>query len=252
MKAYILPDLEAISHKAAEIFLHLSKQYISAANRFVVALSGGTTPGRLYALLGADIFRNAIDWDRIHFFWVDERAVPREDGESNYKLAYDTFLSKVPVRSSNIHRIKGEEGSDKAASEYERDMRAFFGISGFPAFDLIILGIGEDGHTASLFPGSESLKEKARLAVPVYMQQTKSSRITLTLPVLNNAGQIIFLVAGKSKSCIVRTILAGEEKGKQYPAGMVNSANNNIQWLIDQEAAGMVTGDKLRQTGQSG
>ena len=127
MSVYILPDLEAISHKAAEIFLHLAKQYISSANRFVVALSGGTTPRRLYTLLGSDIFRNAIDWNRIHFFWVDERSVPKEDEESHYKLVFDTLLSKVPVRASNIHRIKGEEGPDSAASEYERDIRAFFG-----------------------------------------------------------------------------------------------------------------------------
>ncbi|HZV47884.1 MAG TPA: 6-phosphogluconolactonase [Thermodesulfovibrionales bacterium] len=249
MKVYILPDLEAISLKVAEIFLRLSKQYISSANRFVVALSGGTTPKRLYTLLGSDIFRNAIDWNRIHFFWVDERSVPKEDEESNYKLAYDTFLSKVPVRTPNIHRIKVEEGPEKAASEYERDMRAFFGTSGFPVFDLIILGIGEDGHTASLFPGSESLKEKARLAVPVYMQKTKSNRITLTLPVLNNADQIIFLVAGKSKSHIVRSVLVGDKERKQYPAGLINPDNDKIQWLIDQEAAGNLTEKELQQAG---
>ena len=240
MSVYILPDLEAISYKAAEIFLRLSKQHISSTNRFVVALSGGTTPRKLYTLLGSDIFRNEIDWSNIHFFWVDERCVPGDDEESNYKLAYDTFLSKVSVRTSNIHRIRGEEGPDEAASEYERDMRAFFGTSGFPVFDLIMLGIGEDGHTASLFPGTISLEEKTRLAVPVYTKKLKSNRVTVTLPVLNNADQIIFLVAGRSKTHIVRSVLAGDKKRKQYPAGLINPANDKIQWLIDREAAGIV------------
>ncbi len=239
MRALILPDLEAISHKAAEIFLHLSKQYISSAKRFVVALSGGTTPKRFYELLGSDVFRYAIDWSHIHFFWVDERCVPKEHEESNYKLAFNTFLSKVPVRTSNIHRIKGEDSPDKAASEYEKVMRTFFGTSGLPVFDLIILGIGEDGHTASLFSGSESLKEKTRLAIPVYMRKPNSNRVTLTLPVLNNASRIVFLVAGKSKAHIVKEFLAGDKESKQFPAGLINLENDNIQWLIDREAAGI-------------
>ncbi|MFA6054543.1 MAG: 6-phosphogluconolactonase [Thermodesulfovibrionales bacterium] len=246
MKAYILPDLEAISHKAAEIFLHLSKQYISSAGRFVVALSGGTTPKRFYTLLGSDPLRHLIDWSRVHFFWVDERCVPKEDKESNYKLAFDALLSKVPVRTSNIHRIKGEDGPDEAASEYERDMPAFFGTSGLPVFDMIVLGMGKDGHTASLFPGSKSLEEKTRLVVPVYMKKPKSNRVTLTLPVLNNADQIIFLAAGKSKAHIVRSVLAGDKERKQYPAGLINPANDKIWWLIDREAAGIVTENKLQ------
>jgi 6-phosphogluconolactonase len=239
MRALILPDLEAISHKAAEIFLYLSEQYISSAKRFVVALSGGTTPKRFYELLGSDVFRDAIDWSHIHFFWVDERCVPKEHEESNYKLAFDTFLSKVPVRTSNIHRIKGEESPDIAASEYEKAMQAFFGTSGLPVFDLIILGMGEDGHTASLFSGSESLKEKTRLAIPVHMIKQNFNRVTLTLPVLNSAAHIIFLVAGKSKAHIVKAVLAGDKESKKFPAGLINLENDNIQWLIDREAAGI-------------
>jgi 6-phosphogluconolactonase len=237
MSVYILPGLEDISRKAAEIFLRLSKQYISSANRFVVALSGGTTPRRLYALLGSDIFSNEIDWSNIHFFWVDERCVPKDDEESNYKLAFDTLLSKVPVRISNIHRIKGEEGPEKGASEYERDIRAFFGISGFPVFDLIILGMGEDGHTASLFSGSKSLYEKTSLAVPVYMKKPKSDRITLTLPVLDNAEQIIFLVAGRSKAKVIGAILDPEQQYR-YPAGLIQPVHGFLTWLIDKDAAG--------------
>jgi len=239
MRALILPDLEAISHKAAEIFLHLSKQYISSANRFVVALSGGTTLRRFYALLGSDIFRNAIEWSQIHLFWVDERCVPKEHEESNYKLAFDLLLSKVPLSASNIYRIRGEESPDRAASEYEKDMLGFFGTSGFPVFDLIILGMGEDGHTASLFPGSESIKEKTRLAMPVYMMKPKFNRVTLTLPVLNNALHIVFLVAGKSKAHIVKSVLVGDKESKQFPASLINLPNDNIQWLIDREAAGI-------------
>jgi 6-phosphogluconolactonase len=249
MKVCVLPDLEAISRKAAEMFLNFSRQYVSSLNRFVVAISGGTTPGRLYALLASDIFRKAIDWSHIHFFWADERCVPKENDESNYGLTFYTLLSRVPVPPLNIHRIKGEKDPKQGAREYETDIRSFFGTSGLPVFDLIMLGMGEDGHTASLFPGSKSLKETERLAVPVYREKPESHRISLTLPVLNNARQVIFLVAGRSKANMVRLILKGGQERKRYPAGLIDPSHGNILWLIDQEAAGKLTDKELMQPG---
>ena len=233
----ILPDLEAISHQAASFFVAISRNSIATKGRFAVALSGGSTPRRLYTLLGSDPYRDKVEWRHVHFFWADERCVPKEDDESNFRLAYEAFLSKITVPASNIHRVKGEEDPEKGAKDYEDDLRKFFGMSGLPAFDLMILGMGEDGHTASLFPGSKSLEETIRLAFPVYMKRPKRDRVTLTLQVLNNSAQILFLVSGPSKAKIVHDVLGNEGKTERYPAGLINPSNGNIVWLIDREAA---------------
>jgi 6-phosphogluconolactonase len=168
--------------------------------------------------------------------------VPKEDEASNFRTAFDTFLSKIALPDKNIHRIKGEEAPDKAARDYEEEIRRFFGESERPGFDLIILGMGEDGHTASLFPGSKSLEERVRLAIPVYLGEPRKNRITLTLPVLNNADQILFLAAGPSKAGVLSEILGDGEKRKGFPAGLVRPAHGNMTWLIDQEAARKLRG----------
>ena len=240
----VLSDLEALSLHAASIFVSASKNSIAAKKRFAVAISGGSTPRRLYTLLGSDAYRHRVDWQSVHFFWVDERCVPKEDEASNFRTAFDTFLYKIALPDKNIHRIKGEEAPDKAARDCEEEIRRFFGESERPGFDLIILGMGEDGHTASLFPGSKSLEETIRLAIPVYLEEPRKNRITLTLPVLNNADQILFLVVGPSKAAVLSEILGDGEKRKWFPAGLVCPAHGNITWLIDQEAAGKLGGLK--------
>jgi 6-phosphogluconolactonase len=236
----ILPDLEAISHEAASLFVDASKDSITMRKKFAVAVSGGLTPRRLYTLLSVAPYRDQVDWQKVHFFWADERCVPKEDEASNFKTVFDRLLSKVPIPNENIHRIKGEEDPEKAARDYEADMREFFGASGLPAFDLVLLGMGEDGHTASLFPGSKSLEETARLAVPVYLGEPYGNRITLTLPVLNNAAQILFLVAGSSKATVLSEILSNGEKKNEFPTGRIRPARGTVIWLIDREAAGGV------------
>jgi 6-phosphogluconolactonase len=238
----VLSDLEALSLHAASIFVSASKNSIAAKKRFAVAISGGSTPRRLYTLLGSDAYRHRVDWQYVHFFWADERCVPKEDEASNFRTAFDTFLSKIALPDKNIHRIKGEEAPDKAARDYEEEIRRFFGESERPGFDLIILGVGEDGHTASLFPGSKSLEERVRLAIPVYLEESRRNRITLTLPVLNNADQILFLVAGPSKAGVLSEILGDGEKRKGFPAGLVRPAHGNMTWLIDLEAARKLRG----------
>ncbi len=232
VSVYRLSDLEAVSHRAASIFRVISKDCIASHGRFVLAISGGSTPRRFYALLGSNHYCRDIDWDKVHLFWVDERCVPKEDEASNFKAAFDNRLSKVPIPYNNIHRIRGEDGPERGAIGYEEDIRNFFGISGLPVFDLVILGVGEDGHTASLFPGSGSLREKERLVVPVHMKEAKPDRITLTLPLLNNAAHILFLVSGASKMRIAGNILGDKKKGKQYPAGLINPVHGDITWLI--------------------
>lgn len=231
----IFSDLDGISNEAVKIFVNLSKECISSTGRFVAALSGGSTPKRFYELLASDSYRRNVDWNNIHFFWVDERCVPKENEESNFRLAFDTLLSKVLIPAENIHRIKGEDGHVRGAQDYEDGLKNFFGV-GLPIFDLILLGMGEDGHTASLFPGSKPLDEKVRFAVPVYGE--KMNRITLTLPVLNNARRILFLVSGQSKADVLKDILENTEKRKKYPAGLISSAHGDITWLVTRDAAG--------------
>jgi 6-phosphogluconolactonase len=236
----VLSDLEAISHEAASLFINASRDSIAARKKFVVAISGGSTPRRLYTLLSSSPCRDQVDWQKVHFFWADERCVRKEDGASNFKTVYDRLLSKVPIPNQNIHRIKGEEEPEKAARDYEADIKEFFGGSGLPVFDLVLLGMGEDGHTASLFPGSKSLEETARLVIPVYAEKPNQNRVTLTLAVLNNAAQILFLVAGTSKATVLSEILKDENKRREFPAGRIRPVRGTVIWLIDQEAAGTV------------
>ena len=241
-KIEVLSDLEALSLRAAAIFVSASRNSIATRKRFAAAISGGSTPRRLYTLLGSEAYRHQVDWQHVHLFWTDERCVPKEDEASNFRTAFDTLLSKVALPDNNIHRIKGEETPDKAARDYEEEIRRFFGESERPGFDLIILGMGEDGHTASLFPGSKSFEETVRLAIPVYLAEPRKNRITLTLSVLNNADQILFLVTGPSKASVLSEILGEKEKKKKFPAGMVRPVHGNMTWLIDQEAAAKLGG----------
>ncbi len=234
-------DPEALGRAAADFFVTLAKQRIAAEGRFTVALSGGSSPKQLYAFLGSPSYRDAVSWPQAHFFWADERCVPPDHPESNYKLAFDTFLSGIHLPHANIHRIKGEEGPAAAAQSYEEDLRNFFGGPGVPLFDLIMLGAGEDGHTASLFPGSASLHERTRLALPVYLETPKPNRVTLTLPVLNHAAEVLFLATGRAKAGVVHAIV---ENGNpmRYPAGLVQPVRGNITWFIDRQAADLLTG----------
>jgi 6-phosphogluconolactonase len=229
-----------LSRAAVEFFTDLAKRCVASQGRFTVALSGGATPRRLYTLLGTTPYRENIEWGRVHVFWADERCVPGDHPESNFRLAADAFLSRVALPKENIHRIKGEEGAGRAAQDYEQELRSFFGPASFPVFDLIILGAGEDGHTASLFPGSASLQERTRLALPVSLEPPKLSRVTLTLPVLDHAAEVLFLVAGRAKAGVVHAIM---EKGNPmvYPAGLVRTAQGSSTWLIDRQAASLLT-----------
>lgn len=233
----IFPDLAGISRKASEIFLNLSEHYISLADRFTIALSGGRTPFRLYSLLGSDYFLNILNWNRIHFFWADERCVPANDHKSNFRLAFETFLSRSPVPEKNIHRIKGEEEPEKAASDYATEIRDFFGGPHLPVFDCVILGMGEDGHIASIFPDSELLADTLRLAAPVHMIKPETDRISLTLPVLNNAAHLLLLVSGKSKARVLKSVFEKRIRKVNPPAGFLKPLHGDITWLIDKEAA---------------
>lgn len=228
-------SVEEVSRRAADIF---AKEALAASGRFSVALSGGTTPGRLYSIL-ADEYAEIIRWEDVHFFSADERCVPKDHPSSNFKLANDLLLSRVPVPERNIHRIHGELGSDQAAITYERDLEGFFGLS-LPRFDLILLGAGSDGHTASIFP--DSTVDSAKTAVPVQIARLNSNRVTLTLPVLNNAATVVFVVTGENKAEIVRDVVVDRVP---FPAARVNPQEGNTVWLVDSSAAALLPGREV-------
>jgi 6-phosphogluconolactonase len=238
-KVRVFSDREEMSRAAAEQVVALSRS-AKASGRFALALSGGSTPARLYSLLGAPPYRDAIDWPSLHLFWADERCVPPDHPESNFKLVRDSLLSKVALPGGNIHRIMGEAGPERAAREYEESIRAFFGPALFPVFDLILLGTGEDGHTASLFPGAPALRERSRIAAAIVFEPPKLSRVSLTLPMLNHASQVLFLAAGRAKAGVVHEVLE-DGNPKQYPAGMVTPVRGRVTWMIDREAASLLS-----------
>jgi 6-phosphogluconolactonase len=219
------------------MFLQCSEQYTLLRGRFAVAVPGGFTPARLFQLLAGNPYSVRIAWDPIHFFWTDERCVPVYDHESNFKIANDNLLSRVNIPEANIHRIHGEEGPDSGSMSYEEELKRFFDTPAHPVFDLIILGMGEDGHVASLFPNTPALMEKRRLVVPVYRQGFMHDRISLSLSVINNAENILFLVSGGRKAHALKTVLSAEEDKGNYPAGLICPEHGTITWLADQEAA---------------
>lgn len=239
----VFSDLDAISHEAASLFIKLAKESVKAQTRFVAALSGGSTPRRLYSLLGSLPYRDQVDWPRVHIFWVDERCVPKDHEESNFKVVFDRLLSKVPIPGTNIHRIKGEELSEHGARDYEAHLKEFFGLKDFPIFDLVLLGMGEDGHTASLFPGSKWLNDTKRLVIPVHLKNPNLDRVTLTLPVLNHARNILFLVTGHSKAKVLAEVMTVKSHRHPYPAARIHPIHGRLLWFIDPESSSKLRSD---------
>ncbi len=235
-----MPDAPGLARAAAEMLREEIEGVLATRDRVAVALSGGATPRLFFRLLGAE-YRDNIKWRAVHLFWADERAVPPDHEQSNFRSVSEELLSKITLPPGNVHRIPGELAPEQAAAAYEADLQRYFGGAGLPEFDLIFLGVGEDGHTASLFPGAAALAEKERLAVAVDHTTTASWRVTLTLPVLNNASRVVFLVAGRSKTQIVRAILTAEGEDK-HPAGLIKPRRGTVVWLLDQEAAAGLPG----------
>lgn len=224
---------------AAEEVIRCAKEAVAERGRFTIALSGGSTPKNLFALLATNA-RTSLPWDKTFFFWGDERHVPPTDADSNYRMADEAMLSKIPVAASNVFRIPAEEPEASAVADtYERILREFFELKAgeFPRFDLILLGMGPDGHTASLFPGTAALQEKSRLVVANYVEKLKASRITLTLPVLNAARSVAFLVSGVDKATALHGVLESDAPGAQYPSKLVRPEDGQLTWFVDRAAA---------------
>lgn len=224
---------------AAEEVVRAANDAVGARERFTIALSGGSTPKSLYNLLATNA-RTTLPWDRMFFFWGDERHVPPDDPDSNYRMVNEAMLSKVPVPPGNVFRIPAENpDADDVAAAYEQTLRKFFQLDagGVPRFDLILLGLGPDGHTASLFPGTAGLKEKSRLVIANWVEKLKTHRLSFTLPVLNAAREVAFLVSGTDKAPVLKEVLEGNEPGEQYPAKLVQPKDGKLIWFLDRGAA---------------
>ncbi len=234
----VYKDLNALSNAAANLVLDCALASIEARGRFIFALSGGFTPKQLFSFFAADPWRRKLPWSKTHLFWVDERCVPPDHSESNYRLARDTFLDYLTLLPTQVHRITGEDGPDKAASAYEQELESFFN-GALPRFDAELLGMGENGHTASLFPGAAALHERKHWALPVHLKPPQLNRVTLTLPVLCNAGNILFLATGRNKAAVLHEIVEdGNPRG--YPAGLVQPASGKLIWMADRDAASLL------------
>lgn len=236
----VVPDADSLSRAAIAEFCRAADAAIAARGRFTVALSGGSTPRAAYALL-ADEHKDSLPWEKIFIFFGDERHVPPDHPDSNYRMANESLLSRVPLPPPNVFRVQTELSADIAARKYEDSLREFFQLppGSWPRFDLIFLGLGDDGHTASLFPGSAALKENTRLVVANWVEKFKTFRITFSFPVLNHAAEVLFLVSGAGKAPVIREIFSRSEK-KIFPAQMVHPEQGRLLWLADRQAASLL------------
>jgi 6-phosphogluconolactonase len=240
----VFPASAELTAAAAERFVAAASAAIDATETFSVALSGGTTPRALFAALASAEYASRVQWSRVHLFWGDERCVPPDDEDSNYRMARETLLDHVPVREANVHRIHGEDAPEDAAELYERELRRAFETPFGPPrsangsrFDLVLLGLGTNGHTASLFPHLQGVRERTRWAMAENIDTLQRWRITLTPVILNQAAEILFLVSGKEKAAILKRVLYGARETDELPAQSIAPVDGRLRWLVDAAAA---------------
>lgn len=232
----IQPDAEHLMQAAAEMVVSVAAKAITERGRFSIALSGGSTPRALYRLLASVPYWEQIDWGKAHLFWGDERCVPQDDDESNYRMTRESLIEQVPLPAANIHRVHGEMPPAEAAAAYEEELRQFF-AGDIPRFDLILLGMGDDGHTASLFPHTAALDETEKWVMANYVAQKNVWRITLTVPVINAAWQVAFLISGAEKAGRLREVLYGTHQPHDLPSQLIQPTRGTLVWLLDTAAA---------------
>ena len=235
----IFPDAGALAGAAARRFVGLAKDVVTRRGVFTVTLAGGSTPKDLYTLLATDpALRAAVPWSQIHFFFGDERHVPPGHADSNFRMANEAMFQRLEDQSLHIHRVPTElPDAVEVASRYEADLREFFGETNFPRFDLVLLGMGADGHTASLFPGTAALQEEKRWVAANWVEKLQAHRITMTIPVLNNAAEIIFLVTGADKAAVIAEVLGWKAGEHKYPVQMIRPRDGLRRWMLDERAA---------------
>jgi 6-phosphogluconolactonase len=251
-------DADEVALKAARRFARLADQYVVGCGRFTVALSGGSTPRAMNSLLAAPPFLDTVPWSSIYFFWGDERCVAPGHPDSNYRMARETLLSKAPVPDGNIFRIPADNPDhDRAAEEYEATLRNFFlkltpktstaPLPNVPRFDLVLLGMGPDGHTASLFPHTAALHTDDRIVVANYVEKLNSHRITLTGRTINNARNVTFVAAGGDKAESLKQVLEGSDQPETYPSQLIHPQNGSLLWMVDEPAARLLSGQTLER-----
>ncbi len=241
----VLPDGAAIARRAAQKFVEAGAAAVNEKGSFSVVLAGGSTPKTLYGLLVNDpALRAKVPWDKMQVFFGDERHVGPDHPDSNFRMANEAMISKSPLKPEQVTRIKGEyPDADQAAREYELAIRSYFKLADgeFPRFDLVLLGMGSEGHTASLFPGTRALHEKRRIAVSNWVGKLLAERVTLTPPAINNAAHVIFMVTGADKAPALTAVLERVYEPDQLPAQLIQPANGTLLWLVDTAAGGLLT-----------
>jgi 6-phosphogluconolactonase len=236
MQMQLAKNIDELSHQFAQWLVTYIEQTLAGQNRFTIALSGGGTPKKLYELLASSSFKNQIDWQRLHFFWGDERFVPGKDERNNSKMAFATLLDHVPVVKEHVHRIRTDMDPQESAAAYERLLHDYFDNQPY-TFDLVLLGLGDNAHTLSLFPGYPVIKENKKWVTAFYLQEQEMTRITLTAPVINESKRVAFLVSGGDKAAAVYHTIASEHDPDLYPAQIIQPFHSEVYWFCDEAAA---------------
>lgn len=245
-------DPERLAQAAAARFVQLAEAAIVARGVFTVALSGGSTPKRLYQILSSPEWCNQVAWNDVHLFWGDERHVPPTHSDSNYRMVRENLIDRVPIPATNLHRIRTENpDAAEAASDYEQELRLFFERTDAeqPQFDVVFLGMGANGHTASIFPGTTAIFEQKHLVVASWIEELQSDRITLTPPVINNAREVIFFVTGTEKATTLKAVLEGEYQPDRLPVQMIHPTQGKLVWMVDRAAAHLLSSAVLLTPG---
>ena len=252
----VWPDPESVAFAAAQLFSDAAEHAVSTRGLARVAISGGSTPKAMFALLADpnQPFAASVPWSKLHLYWVDERCVPPADADSNYRMTNEALLSKVPLPATQIYRMEGELPPDEAASRYETTLRNSMKLEGAesPAFDLLLLGMGDDGHTASLFSHTAALEEMGRLVVANHVVQKETWRITLTFPVINQARQVCFLIEGQAKSKVLAEVLTGPRDPERLPSQLIRPSSGSLRFLLDEAAAAGLPAPENRLTAPGG
>jgi len=237
----VFPNTIDLVRETATKIAAVARAGIHATGSASLVLSGGNTPRAVYELLASDEWRGRVDWPKLHLFWGDERAVPPNAPDSNYRMANESMIRKIPIPAGNVHRIPSERPPQEAALLYQAEIRKAFQLRDrqLPRFTLVLLGLGEDGHIASLFPNSAALQDRARLVTENYVESIHASRITLTMPVINNALSIVVIVSGKPKAGILRAVV--DTDVPEYPANMVRPIAGTVTWMVDADAASLIS-----------
>ncbi len=234
---HIFQDNPSFVSGAVDFIAGAAAQAIVARGRFVIGLSGGGTPKPIYARLAAAEYQTRVDWSKVHIFFGDERCVPPDDAKSNYRMTRNVWFDHAALPAENIHRIRGEDDPVREALRYEQDLARLYRTMAFPAFDLILLGIGDNGHTASLFPGTAALREKERWVVAQYVEVMTTWRVTFTAPLINAARQVAFLVEGAGKAQTLWNVLKGPYQPDVWPSQLIQPITGELHWLVDASAA---------------